>query len=107
MGSNLFYPFTKERTVGAQWFHSGHALSNFTTFYLMVALILFNLNRLTPPEPVFDLAWWEYWGLVFVIPMGLLHLIAALWKDPEPLDPFNENVRQDVDVEAKEDGGGI
>ena len=106
MGSNLLYPFTKERATGAKWFHSGHAISNFTTFYLMVSLIIFNLNRLTPPKPVFDVAWWEYWLVVFIIPMTLLHTIAAMWSDPLPETHVTDDTH-DIGVEASEDGGGI
>lgn len=80
MGSNLFYPFTKERTEGMRAFHSGHALANFTTFYLAVICIIFNLNRLTPPRPVWEAPWWVFWFWAFVVPMGLVHL-AAWWSE--------------------------
>jgi len=106
MGSNLLYPFTKERATGAKLFHSNHALSNFTTFYLAAAIIIFNLNRLTPPAPVFDLAWWEYWLGVFVIPMALVHMLAAMWAAPSHHHGARGETQDAVD-DTKEDGGGI
>jgi len=45
MGSNLWWPFTRRRTHGLRLLRSGDALPNFTTVWLAVALILFNLDR--------------------------------------------------------------
>lgn len=45
MGSNLFYPFTKERAAGLRLLRSGDAVPNFLTVWLSIALILFNLDR--------------------------------------------------------------
>lgn len=45
MGSNLFYPFTKDRMVGLRLVRSGDAIPNFLTVWLALALILFNLDR--------------------------------------------------------------
>jgi len=45
MGSNLFYPFTRERFIGLRLLRSGDAIPNFLTVWLSVALILFNLDR--------------------------------------------------------------
>lgn len=53
MGSNLFWPFTHRRTYGLRLLRSGDVLPNFTTVWLAVALILFNLDRFsaTPRLP--------------------------------------------------------
>lgn len=48
MGSNLLYPFTRERMIGLQLLRSGDALPNFITVWVSVALILFNLDRFSP-----------------------------------------------------------
>ncbi|MGD1993531.1 MAG: metal-dependent hydrolase [Anaerolineae bacterium] len=53
MGSNLFYPFTRERKIGLQLLRSGDALPNFLTVWLAVALILFNLDRFSA-TPILD-----------------------------------------------------
>ncbi len=45
MGSNLFYPFTKERLIGLQLLRSGDSIPNFLTVWTAVALIIFNLDR--------------------------------------------------------------
>ena len=107
MGSNLFYPFTKERMPGARWFHSNHALSNFTTFYLMICLIVFNLDRLNPTGPVLGLSWWKYWLYAFVIPMSAVHLLAALWSEDGDARRSGCGCSPGAADDAKEDGGGI
>ena len=45
MGSNLFYPFTKERFIGLRLLRSGDAIPNFLTVWIAGATILFNLDR--------------------------------------------------------------
>ncbi len=58
LGSNLFWPFTKERSAGARLLHSGDAIPNFLAVWTALALILFNLDRLSAPvqnrAPFFD-----------------------------------------------------
>lgn len=51
MGSNLFYPFTRARTSGLKFMHSGQSLPNFATVWLCVVLIFWNLSRNTPGAP--------------------------------------------------------
>jgi membrane-bound metal-dependent hydrolase YbcI (DUF457 family) len=53
MGSNLLYPFTKERRIGLRLLRSGDALPNFVTVWLAGALILFNLDRFSA-APILD-----------------------------------------------------
>ena len=53
MGSNLLYPFTKERRIGLRLLRSGDALPNFLTVWLAVSLILFNLDRFSD-TPILD-----------------------------------------------------
>jgi membrane-bound metal-dependent hydrolase YbcI (DUF457 family) len=54
MGSNIFFPFTKERTKGLGLFRSGDALPNLLAVWLSLAIILLNLDRFstTPLLPV-------------------------------------------------------
>ncbi len=60
MGSNLFWPLTKQRIPGPGFVHASDAIPNFLTVWTSVALILFNLDRFskTPrlPQPAYLLA---------------------------------------------------
>lgn len=67
MGSNLFYPFTRERAIGLQLLRSGDAIPNFLTVWLSVALVLFNLDRFSA-SPRLD-------GPVFLLLAVLLPLV--------------------------------
>ena len=48
MGVNLLYPFTRQRTTGRQWSHSGAALPNLAACWLSAALVFWNLYRASP-----------------------------------------------------------
>ena len=48
MGSNLFYPFTKNRTPGLHWMHSGDGMPNFLGVWICCLLIFWNLYRGQP-----------------------------------------------------------
>jgi membrane-bound metal-dependent hydrolase YbcI (DUF457 family) len=58
MGSNLLPPLTKKRVPGAMLFPSRPGLMNFMTNWLMISLMIWNLNRyavqleITPDKPV-------------------------------------------------------
>ncbi len=58
LGSNLFWPMTKERSAGARLLHSGDAIPNFLAVWTALVLILFNLDRFSAPgqnrPPLFD-----------------------------------------------------
>jgi membrane-bound metal-dependent hydrolase YbcI (DUF457 family) len=69
MGSNLLYPFTKERTIGLQLLHSGDAIPNFLTVWTSIALILFNLDRFSA-QPLLN-PWW-FLGPAVVLPVVAL-----------------------------------
>jgi membrane-bound metal-dependent hydrolase YbcI (DUF457 family) len=49
LGSNLFWPITKERPAGARLLHSGDAIPNFLAVWTALVLILFNLDRFSAP----------------------------------------------------------
>ena len=74
MGSNLFYPFTRTRTAGCKWFHSGDALPNLLAVWLSAVLLLLNLDRFSP-APV--LGGWRLLGFGLVIPWATI--AAVLW----------------------------
>jgi membrane-bound metal-dependent hydrolase YbcI (DUF457 family) len=69
MGSNLLYPLTKGRVIGARLLRSGDAIPNFLTVWVAVMLILFNLDRFAA-QPMLD-PWW-FLGLAVVFPAVVL-----------------------------------
>jgi membrane-bound metal-dependent hydrolase YbcI (DUF457 family) len=69
MGSNLFYPITRRRSTGLRLLHSGDAIPNLLTVWTAVALILFNLDRLSA-RPLLN-PWW-FLGLAVVAPVLVL-----------------------------------
>ena len=65
MGSNLLYPLTKGRVIGARLLRSGDAIPNFLTVWVAVMLILFNLDRFSA-QPMLDP--WRFLGLAVALP---------------------------------------
>ncbi|MDD5091951.1 MAG: metal-dependent hydrolase [Candidatus Wallbacteria bacterium] len=94
LGSNLFYPFTKDRSVGMKWTTAASPMSNIYTGWLAIAIIVWNLNSLSP-EPAFTMHWaqnisggfssWNYYlvsllnyiAYVLVIPYFIFQLILG------------------------------
>jgi membrane-bound metal-dependent hydrolase YbcI (DUF457 family) len=79
MGSNLFFPLSKRRTMGWKLFRSGEALPNFLCVWVSLALILLNLDRFSqtpilPPLP--------YLVVSILLPC-LLFLGLRVWSDLE------------------------
>ncbi len=52
MGSNLFPPLTKDVIPGFKLGESGSGLTNFSTAWLMIAMMIWNFNRFTDPRPI-------------------------------------------------------
>uniref|UniRef100_UPI00341613FA metal-dependent hydrolase n=1 Tax=Thermococcus sp. TaxID=35749 RepID=UPI00341613FA len=52
MGSNLLPPLTKDVIPGFKLGESGSGLTNFSTAWLMIALMIWNFNRFTDPRPI-------------------------------------------------------
>ncbi len=85
MGSNLFWPFTKEKSIGTKSMHSGDAMPNFTTVWLALAIIFFNMNQYRP-EPIFHASFWVYLAYVYIVPLFFLNLFdkfLRMWDIPE------------------------
>ncbi len=100
MGSNLFYPFTKERSLGLQLLHSGDAIPNFLTVWTAAALILFNLDRFSASPrldaPLFLL-------LAVALPLGVLGTLYRLQQQGREEDEAlrqGEMVRETEEVET-------
>jgi hypothetical protein len=45
LGSNLFWPFTKQRSNGMKLMHSGDTIPNMLTVWVSLMLLLLNLDR--------------------------------------------------------------
>ena len=72
MGSNLFYPFTKERTSGLHWMHSGDGLPNFMAVWISCLLIFWNLYLRQP-------AMTHHFGFIHLMMVGLVVPGLIFW----------------------------
>ncbi|HTP10900.1 MAG TPA: metal-dependent hydrolase [Anaerolineae bacterium] len=101
LGSNLLWPFTKERSAGARLLHSGDAIPNFLAVWTALVLILFNLDRfsasiqnreplLTPPL--------LYFGTTLILPALILIGVYA-WERHKV--PVQRQVAQQADIVAE------
>ncbi|MFQ6102161.1 MAG: metal-dependent hydrolase [Anaerolineae bacterium] len=99
MGSNLFYPFTKQRAIGAQLLRSGDAIPNFLTVWTSVALVLFNLDRFSA-QPLLN-PWW-FLGLAVMLPVVALGGLYQ-WQRWREKPEANESLQQrDIVSEVEE-----
>jgi hypothetical protein len=76
LGSNLFFPLTRQRTPGLGLIRSGDALPNVAAVWLSGALIVFNLDRFSAAPVLPPLL---YLALAVAVP-GLLLLAAGVWR---------------------------
>lgn len=86
LGSNLFYPFTKNRTTGMKLTTAVSPTSNIMTNWLALAIIVWNLNA-HAPVPAFALPWarnigggfadWTYY-LVSLVNYAVFVLVIPL-----------------------------
>jgi len=89
MGSNLFFPFSKKRTPGLKWMHSGDAFANFTGVWLCCLLIFWNIYAAIP-NPLYQLTFVRFMMTALVIPFAIFGavrwlLIRADGGEPETL----------------------
>ena len=101
LGSNLLFPFTRRRTAGLKWVHSGDAVPNFLTVWTMLVVILFNLDRfsvhpLLDPPTYFGLAW-----LPAVILFGV-YLVNRYRTDVKGREAMGALQQTDLAQEAQE-----
>lgn len=100
MGSNIFYPLTKNRTPGLHWMHSGDGLPNFLTVWICCLLIFWNLYRALP-DPTYHFGFlhlmWVglvipglvFWGLRWLLTRGQRLEAAKAADDAD--DDWNES----------------
>ena len=99
MGSNLFYPFTRRRSPGAQLLRSGDALPNFLTVWTATALILFNLDRFSAQPRLNP---WGFLGLAVALPVVLLGSVYQ-WRRRRQEHEARESLQQrDILAEMEE-----
>ncbi len=97
LGSNLWYPFTKDRSQGLQWTTSASTFPNIFVNYISIAVIIWNMNAFAP-TPAFTLPWAASVGgdfsnasyylisllnyaVYFVaIPLGIIYSLVLLYK---------------------------
>ncbi len=97
LGSNLFYPFTKNRSQGLEWTTSASTFPNIFVNYLSIAIIIWNINAFAP-TPAFTLPWASSIGGNFsnpayylvsllnyityfvALPLGIMYSLIALYK---------------------------
>lgn len=116
MGSNLFWPITKEKSIGTKSMHSGDAMPNFSTVWLALAVIFFNLNQYRA-EPLFQTPFWLYFIYAFILPMVIINIIDRILKPYDPPEPHlvageaaaffahgEERTNQSEIVKEREDG---
>jgi membrane-bound metal-dependent hydrolase YbcI (DUF457 family) len=100
LGSNLFWPITKERSAGARLLHSGDAIPNFLAVWTALVLILFNLDRFSAPvqnrDPVLTPV--IYFGTTLIAPALILIAVYA-WERRK--DHLRREVAQQADIVAE------
>ena len=100
MGSNLFFPLTRQRFQGLHVMRSGDAVPNFTTVWFACLLIFWNLYRFMP-EPLYHFTFLRlmlYGGVIPLGLFGLLHVLLTLGERKEKAaavelaDEFGDNM---------------
>lgn len=99
LGSNLLYPFTRERTPGLGLFHSGDALPNFLTVWIGMAVTLLNLDRCAA-QPRWDAGW--FLALAVVLPAALLGGLSWWRRRRGQPESVSSPPQQDIVAEVEE-----
>jgi membrane-bound metal-dependent hydrolase YbcI (DUF457 family) len=100
LGSNLFWPITKERSAGARLLHSGDAIPNFLAVWTALVLVLFNLDRFSAPvqnrAPFFD-------PLIFLSTTLLLPalILIGVYAWERRADHMRREAAQQADIVAE------
>ena len=100
LGSNLFWPITKERSAGARLLHSGDAIPNFLAVWTALVLLLFNLDRFSAPAqgrvPLFDPL--TYFGMTLLLPVLIL---GSFYAHDRRQDKMKRSAAQQADMVAE------
>ena len=81
LGSNLFWPITRERSSGLKLIHSGDAIPNFLAVWIALQLIFFNLDRFSaaPQNRAVMLEPVSFFALAVGVPLTAL-LAIYVWQ---------------------------
>jgi len=103
LGSNLFWPITKDRSAGARLLHSGDAIPNFLAVWTALVLILFNLDRYSAPIQNRDplLTPLIYFSTTLILPALILISVYA-WERRKQQLPRAAAQQADIVAELKE-----
>ncbi|MDQ7779604.1 MAG: metal-dependent hydrolase [Planctomycetota bacterium] len=101
MGSNLFWPITKKRTLGLRMTRSASAMPNFVSVHASLVIILFNLNRMSA-TPVFHAPWYEFFLWSFALPLAVLLVLAEVFKRYEPPAPKEPAVLRQLEIQDEQ-----
>lgn len=104
MGSNLFWPLTRQRIPGPGFIHASDAIPNFLVVWTSVALILFNLDRfsakpLLPTVPYLAVAVgvpWLVLGGIYVWGKVKWHVVRLSRVLSRQLDAISESENVEV-----------
>ena len=103
LGSNLWWPFTPERSAGLKLIHSGDAIPNFLAVWTALQLILFNLDRFSAASqnrsPILEPL--SFLLLAVLLPNVLLLSLYALNKRKTRL-PLEAARQADLVAEVQE-----
>jgi membrane-bound metal-dependent hydrolase YbcI (DUF457 family) len=84
MGSNLFWPFTRQRTPGLGFLRASDPFWNFFAVYTCVMFMFWNMNKyaLNPQHKVFgpEVPFWYFLLLAVVLPWVLLGALVVIYK---------------------------
>jgi membrane-bound metal-dependent hydrolase YbcI (DUF457 family) len=99
MGSNLFWPFTRNRSDGLGLLHSGDTIPNMVTVWLSIMLLLLNLDR---ARDIPLLPFGPYLGFGVVLPTLLLVGMYARGKWQKHIAHLQAERQRDVYAESQE-----
>ena len=99
MGSNLFWPLTRNRSNGLGLLHSGDTIPNMVTVWLSLTLLLLNLDR---ARDIPLLPFGPYLGFVVVLPVALLVGVYARGKWQKHVAHLQSEQQRDVYAESQE-----
>lgn len=98
LGSNLFYPLTKVRSQGLRLIHAVDAIPNFFTFWTMILLIVYNLDRFSEHPTIEPVMFWSIGWL----PAAALLIYYCLKKFQSDLHRSRRHsMQQEADLRAE------
>jgi len=103
LGSNLFFPFTKNRSKGFHLMHANDAIPNFLTVWFSVTVMFWNMYRVLPQSggTQIHISGLSYLLYVVIIPVGLLLTGAFIAKKKSPAqDEIHRPEEQDEEEVA-------